>query len=292
MSWTRADLKSRAKTAFKANYWKCVLVALIFTFLAGSGSSNGSDDASNAKQRIENYRNGNYASMNMAEIILDEDFDDVQEALTDAGMGTVNAIWGNPMYTAILGVVGAIAALAMAIGIALSAFVFNPLIVGCQKYFVENERGNGAQPGFMGSAFTNGHYLNTVIGMFLKTLFNFLWTLLLIVPGIVKHYEYRMIPYLLADHPEMSWQDAFKESKRLMDGQKWDTFVLDLSFLGWNILSAITFELVGVFYSNPYQYGTNAELYLTLSGSGANTYGTGTDGYNDTYGSYTTYTEV
>ena len=59
----------------------------------------------------------------------------------------------------------------------------------------------------------------------------FLWSLLLIIPGIVKSYEYRMIPYLLADHPEMSKDEAFAASKAMIDGNKWDAFVLDFSFI-------------------------------------------------------------
>jgi uncharacterized membrane protein len=103
-----------------------------------------------------------------------------------------------------------------------------------------------------------------VLTQFLKSLYTLLWTLLLIIPGIVKHYEYRMIPYLLADFPEMSKDDAFRISKEMMNGNKMNAFILDLSFIGWHILSAVTLGIVGIFYVNPYVNATNAELYLTL----------------------------
>ena len=74
-----------------------------------------------------------------------------------------------------------------------------------------------------------------------------------------------MVPYLLADDPNMTRQDAFRLSKELMYGQKWNTFVLDLSFIPWNILSTITFGLVGLFYVSPYQDATYAELYDALA---------------------------
>ena len=85
--------------------------------------------------------------------------------------------------------------------------------------------------------------------------------LLFIIPGIVKSYEYMMIPYLLAEHPEMTRQEAFAESKQMMDGNKWDAFVLDLSFIGWTLLGVCTFGILLVFYVEPYIYLTRAELY-------------------------------
>ena len=100
--------------------------------------------------------------------------------------------------------------------------------------------------------------------MFWKDLFTFLWSLLFVIPGIVKSYEYMMIPYLLAENPDMSREDAFAESKRMMDGNKWDTFVMDLSFIGWLLLGAITMNIVNILYTNPYMYLTHAELYHTL----------------------------
>ncbi len=95
--------------------------------------------------------------------------------------------------------------------------------------------------------------MNVVLVMFLKNLFTSLWTLLFVIPGIVKHYEYLMIPYILAENPGMDRKEAFQISKRMMDGQKMETFILDLSFIGWILLSAITCGIVGIFYVNPYR---------------------------------------
>ena len=71
----------------------------------------------------------------------------------------------------------------------------------------------------MFDAFRSGHYVNIVLTMFLRELFTSLWTLLLVIPGIVKHYEYLMIPYILAENPGMDRKEAFQISKRMMDGQ-------------------------------------------------------------------------
>ena len=100
--------------------------------------------------------------------------------------------------------------------------------------------------------------------LLLQAVYTFLWTCLLIVPGFIKAYEYCMIPYLLADHPEMTRQEAFATSKAMMKGNKWKAFVLDLSFIPWDILSALTLGIVSVFYVAPYRQLTAAALYEKL----------------------------
>lgn len=75
-----------------------------------------------------------------------------------------------------------------------------------------------------------------------------------------------MVPYILAENPGMDQKEAFAISKRMMDGEKFDAFVLQLSFIGWYLLAAITCGLVGIFYVNPYVEATMAELYAYNKG--------------------------
>ena len=145
------------------------------------------------------------------------------------------------------------------VGVVLSLLVFNPLIVGCYRFFLQNRRG-GAELSELGAGFRDD-WGNVVLTMFLRGLFTFLWTLLFIIPGIVKAYSYRMVPYLLRDHPELSGTQAITVSRQMMKGHKGDAFVLDLSFIGWLILSALTCGILHVFYVGPYIYATDAELY-------------------------------
>ena len=107
-------------------------------------------------------------------------------------------------------------------------------------------------------------YKNIARTMFLRDLYIVLWSLLFVIPGIIKSYEYRMIPYILADNPEMPTEEVFAESKRLMSGNKWKAFVLDFSFIGWQLLSILTCGILSIFYVDPYQYSTNAALYEAL----------------------------
>ena len=73
-----------------------------------------------------------------------------------------------------------------------------------------------------------------------------------------------MIPYILAENPKKKRKKAFKLSKEMMKGNKWKTFILDLSFLGWELLSIFTFGLLNIFYINPYKVATTVELYEVL----------------------------
>ena len=87
--------------------------------------------------------------------------------------------------------------------------------------------------------------------------------LLLIIPGIVKAFSYAMAPYILADNPELTARESLNESKRIMDGHKFDLFVLQLSFFWWYILGSITFGIAYV-YVIPYINATTANFYNSI----------------------------
>jgi uncharacterized membrane protein len=88
--------------------------------------------------------------------------------------------------------------------------------------------------------FSQFHRLGAGVCMnFLRGLYTFLWTLLFIIPGVIKAYSYSMTPYILAEHPEMTASEAITESRRIMDGNKWRLFCLSLSFIGWSLLCAL-----------------------------------------------------
>ena len=151
----------------------------------------------------------------------------------------------------------------MAIAIVIDVFVLNPLEVGTRRFSIVNLN---SEANVKEVAFGFDHNYKNVIGvMFYRDLYTFLWTLLFIIPGIVKSYEYRMIPYIMAEHPEMTKEQAFALSKQMMSGHKWKTFVLDLSFIGWEILSACTLGILSIFYVEPYRFMTNAALYERLA---------------------------
>ena len=163
------------------------------------------------------------------------------------------------MFLAIFGI---IIVLIMIIGTLLSIFVFNPLRVGGYNYFNRLHEGTSKFTNIFGG-FKHGHYGASVRNMFLKDLYEFLWSMLFIIPGIIKSYSYWMVPYLTADNPNLSASRAFEISKKTMKGDKWHTFVLQLSFIGWVLLCILSFG-VGAYFLAPYQEATYAELYATL----------------------------
>ncbi len=97
----------------------------------------------------------------------------------------------------------------------------------------------------------------------LVSLFVFLWSLLLVIPGIIALYRYKMAFYILSESPELSPIDAIRISKRMTEGKKMDLFLFDLSFIGWFLLSALTAGLAGL-YVMPYYYSASAILYKEL----------------------------
>ena len=108
---------------------------------------------------------------------------------------------------------------------------------------------------------------HSVAGMGWMQILLLLWALIPFagwILVIIKSYSYAMVPFILMDEPELSGNEVITRSREMMNGHKWRAFVLDLSFLGWYLLSAITFGLANVFWTEPYVEATNAELYKAI----------------------------
>lgn len=231
--WSRQELKTHAKSILKLSYWKVVLVSLILGFISG-GSSSGSSSASLRQWNNNNGNNTNYY--------------DLFGNLEMVGIFIVTFL--------------TVFIFVFVISLALSFFVFCPIEVGCQRFLVGSLK-RPTNLNELSFAFTNS-YMNVVKTQFLRGIFTFLWSLLFVIPGIIKSYEYRMIPYILAENPSIDSKEAFARSKAMMDGDKWNAFVLDLSFIGWHILGFFTCFILNIFYVNPYYHLTCAELYEVL----------------------------
>ena len=99
---------------------------------------------------------------------------------------------------------------------------------------------------------------------FFQGLFIFLWTLLFIIPGIIKTYAYAMAPFIMAEHPELTARECLKASEDLMEGRKSELFFLELSFIGWGFLNLLTLG-IGSFWLNPYVNAAHAAFYRNIS---------------------------
>ena len=107
------------------------------------------------------------------------------------------------------------------------------------------------------------YYGRAIGGMLLVVVFTFLWSLLFVIPGIVKGYSYALTPYILIDDPQISIRDAGRKSQRMMSGQKFNHFYHQLSFIGWWILSILTGG-IGFLWPTPYFTTSMAVFYRNL----------------------------
>ena len=132
-----------------------------------------------------------------------------------------------------------------------AAWLFNTFLVLLRgdKNLVDNMFKLGFRP-----------YWRSCLGYLLMLIKIFLWTLLLIIPGIIKSFAYAMTPYVLKDNPELSCLEAIERSRLMMKGNKWRLFVLWLSFIGWFFLGLLTLG-IGFFWIGPYIYTTMAAFY-------------------------------
>lgn len=232
-SFSIGVLKQRGKGVLQMNYWKYVVAALLLNLFITGRSANAYD----YKSTMDEIQNPALGDSSLPNIFIGR------------GLAFLLMFWG-------------IIFAAVVVGILLAILVLGPLEVGLRRVFVMGQR----EPGNLNNIGVGFkiNYWNVVKIMFFRDLYIFLWSLLFVIPGIVKGYEYRMIPYLLAENPNMSMEEAFGRTREMTYGDKWNIFVLDLSFIGWEALCTITVNLVRIFWVGPYEAATEAELYSAL----------------------------
>ena len=115
-------------------------------------------------------------------------------------------------------------------------------------------------------------YWHKVLGMLLMGIFIFLWTLLLVIPGIIKTFSYAMTPYILHEYPNVGVNDAIDISRKMMKGHKLDLFLLELSFIGWMILTAFSLG-IGLLWLAPYMQTAHAGFYEEVKAEYIEKYG-------------------
>ena len=285
--WTRKELKSKAKETLRLNYWKTVLIALVFTLVCsgaggfGAASGGGSRVATTSDEYVATDEQSEAEVNQMLEQMEEVDYTDIDNPPIDEvthtielsrggedGQNIVGEAFGQKIdiplsgIFALTGILFVLVVVVLAVALTLSAFLINPVEVGTARFFTRNLN-QKAEVKEVAFGFDN-NYRETVKTMFWRDVYIILWGLLFIIPGIVKAYEYRMIPYLLADDPTMTKDRAFAQSKQMMAGNKWRAFTLDCSFVLWYLLALVTLGLANVFYVSPYKKMTDAALYEKL----------------------------
>ncbi len=267
--WKRKELKEKAKEALKRNYWKIVLVAALplllsggfgYSYSSGSGNSATKEEISEMKETSAKLLTGedetaeaDVQQEQLPEDVIEKTASEKEEMSSMELIGVI--IIAIVIFTTVFCIV-------FAIGYTLTAFLYNPVSVGTDRFMLKSVD-DKAEVKEIVYAFDHS-YLKIVKTMFFRDLYVALWALLLIVPGVYKKYQYRMVPYIIAEHPEMDYKEVLQRSKDMMKGEKWHAFVLDVSFIPWHVLGFITCGILEIFYIAPYQHLTNAELYRTI----------------------------
>lgn len=263
-------IKIEALKNLKRNYFKIILTVFIMgiilnfgyrftTVMSGVSSINESktnyeiinDLVNNLSNRISTggYENGVIGSL----------FNSVTQSnsIVIGSLNAINIYLFNKkidiIYVSLIGIL---------IIILFKIFVQDVLRIGYKRFFLEERRYDiNVKKILFPFKIRKNIHIGFII--FIKNIYEFLWSIT-IVFGFIKHYEYLMIPYILAENPNIKRKDAFNLSKEMMNGYKFKMFKVDLSFMGWNLLNLLTFGLLDIFFLLAYKECVYAEIYMKL----------------------------
>lgn len=258
--WDRKELKAKGKAAYNANKIACIIAALILMIAGGIGTGSTTSPSVTVRNQLNN---NDQVVESYDDSVSGDDALTVEVNSQDLDVSEIkhNIVPMIALSSAVLFLI----LIAVTVGLMVLALVLNPLNVGARRFFIQNASNpethvDGSNIGFgFGS-----NYRDIVFSMFGTQIINLLWIMLLIIPGIYKAYCWRLVPYIIADNPGISGKKARAMSADMMNGSKWASFVLDLSFIGWKLVGAITLGIVNIVFTNPYEAATEAELYLAL----------------------------
>ena len=284
----RVRIKENAKTALRRRYWAVIIVAAIVGILGGSlaGSHTGSVNL-NLNQYFDNDSSADVDYDDDYDYDYDNGYGNPWEQPEDQwGQqgGTVwddaiggenlswNEIWQNfkaewntiledfsrelgfdlkTGMSIFIGILIALAIIAFIGALLYTIFLSNVLSVSGQGWMLRHLRGEDVGVGEITAAFRI--YKPSMVTMLVRDVYVWLWSLLLVFPGVVAHYAYILAPYIIYENPNLTANQAIKMSRIMTKGYKFDLFVLNLSFIGWDILAGLSGGLVGIFWTNPYK---------------------------------------
>lgn len=286
--WKIGQIKRDSRVIFRKNYWHIIIICFVMAYLTGAYAMSGAAEFLKY-YNVENenpeavQKHAKIKGKSNLEVIRDLVIDDVQmirppergnytrgvfaavfNSATEEDsivFGTLNLLnasvfKGKIVYDLIL-VIG------LLIYFLLWFFVKNVLRVCQARYFLEGMVYDETPFSRILFLIRVRRWKSGATAMFWAWLYQALWNLT-IIGGVIKSYSYRMVPYIVAENPSIRGRDAIRMSRRMMNGHKMHCFLLDLSFIGWDLLSIFTFGIVGDLYSNPYQTAAETQLYMVL----------------------------
>lgn len=239
-----ADFRQRAREALKGNWFIAVIAGFIASLLGGVTSTGASysSSSSSSSEGGTGTGAGGTADFEMAleEIFGNSEF--VTMFLTIFGIIMVVASVFSIIYMIIGGAVG----------------------IGYSKFNLDLMDGNEARVGTLFDYFNE--WKKGFMARLLRSVYIFLWSLLFVIPGIMASYSYVMVHYVMAENPTLTAREALRESKEIMRGNRWRFFCMIFSFIGWDILGALTLG-IGYLWINPYREAAIAAFYRDITGT-------------------------
>lgn len=244
------DFRASARAALKGK-WGMAMLAGIIALILGAQTfaySNGLSGASGATGARDGYTDS-YVDPDVYYYYGDSDYGySDYDSMMDVFLEVL------PLAGMVLTVVGAFLIIKLIIGCAVT--------IGYARYHLALM--DGMTPG-LGELFSGfSMWSKAFLLQFLQGIYLLGWTMLFVIPGIIKTYSYAMSPYILAENPDMSPNEAITASRALMDGNKWRLFCLEFSFIGWGILASLTCGL-GSVPLEPYMASARAAFYREIS---------------------------
>ncbi|MBQ5869672.1 MAG: DUF975 family protein [Lachnospiraceae bacterium] len=248
--WTRAEMKLRAKNTVRKYFWPALAVSMLNSlFNSNGGSSSGGFQAgANVSEELDLE----------LESIINGGLGSVISELPQMASDTIHSIDATMATVFLIG-----ALIGLAIALALGIFVAPIIEIGKNRfYMMSRQMGRAASMNCLIWGFRR-EYLNIIWTMLVRNILVALGTFFFVIPGIYLAYCYHMVPYILAENPDMRTSDVLRMSKDMMQGNKLAAWVLKLSFIGWWILGSLACG-IGTYLVFPYYDATFAELYAAL----------------------------
>jgi len=172
-------------------------------------------------------------------------------------------VWWLFLCTLIVSGLAMILGMIPVVGVIAVYVIAPPLSLGLIMVYLSVTYGEDVQINMLFDGFRNHNMGKTILLFLMVIFFTMLWSLLFVIPGIIKAYSYSMSFYILAENPDMTAKEALNESKEIMKGNKLNFFILELSFFFWLLLVVVTFGIAAI-YVEPYMQLTYANFYHNI----------------------------
>lgn len=279
------EVRNKGKRIYKSNFWKVVAVCFITAIMTGGSTIYLIRNEYNSNNSNLIHQSGILDNKSNSQIVRDfiksayKTKDKVDTYLNGTTKGII-ATFVNNIHSSnsfVFGVLNAVNELVFKNKITSGIIIFigvlvrflywlfgsNVIKVGKARFFLENRKYKKTRMKRLLFAYQDKKYKNIAKVMFKKCLYEFLWSFT-IIGGIIKHYSYYFVPYIISENPDMKSDDVIRLSKNMTKDYRWKMFLLDLSFVPYYIFGICTFNIFNLLVTNPYKECSYTELYMNI----------------------------